>query len=169
SSGRRIRSSRSRWPFSTRLTARGSPSKRLPPRTRAAGWCRARWRWSKKRPTRLSPRRPDLKSSRGGATTTRSSAFCAAPELLLLPGLGALGARVGAAPPFARSGAVRLHVHDHDDRAAVGNAAGEQLAALNLADRDVFAAIPFEFERAVLVHRDVERALAIIFQAVGFR
>src|ERR1700751_2871592 len=104
----------------------------------------------------------------GGVTTTPSLSSCAAPELLLLPDLGALGAGVGALPPFAFQRAVALDVHDHDDRAPLVESGDGNLVADHLTDAEIFAAIPVQVEGTGLVHGDGERASPVIGTAVGF-
>ena len=56
---------------------KGLAEQALPRRATAAGLCRTRSRWSRRRPTRGSRRRRVSRSWSGASTTTRSSCFCA--------------------------------------------------------------------------------------------
>src|SRR5262245_10446816 len=84
----------------------------------------------------------------------------------LLPDLGALGAGVGAAPVLALERAVGLHVHHHDDDLVLGAGGHRQRVGDPLADPDIFAAVPLELERAVLVHGDRQRPRPVVALAV---
>ena len=87
SSGRRIRSSRSPWLSSIRLTAAALPNRLSLRHEPVDGWRPARW-WSWKRPRNPASRHlRDSTSSNAGVTTTARSSCCdtASDKLLLSP------------------------------------------------------------------------------------